>query len=389
MIGKKFLQPWLLLSAIIVANVGVWLWISGNPAQQQSESDGSPEPSLLSTQDKKGAPRRMPPPAELPRDSKPAKRDYVTAPGGLDPEKAALLLKQSGSRFPDITERCFYCAGIIRSLCEAGYSEEAWSMIEPSAGMLRNGQLSQFFASSQMDEDMLIAKMKEIPTEAGLSALGGFIRRYPVNELKGLIESGKLQNALGNQLQHSDIEGSMEIAVMLAASKVAAKDRPQMMAVASDLYHSGLMSDRAFYNILNKDRMGDAFERWQMLDAIGFTSDGRDQKYRDAMISNMMDKDPLRTIGLLNSDTSTLSDFKAGIESWLQIDSGGASNWYRENSASLDPKRRDTVAAAHVSLALEISELSSAAEWLNQISDPEMKSQLAQRLADLHAKSNP
>lgn len=379
----------LVLTLASIAAAGVGLWCSTNLSGSSSPVGGTAD--TTSQGSRSAREQKIEPPetgTKRNRAGNEKEKNPFNVPSNLTPAQASDLLGQAPQLFPNVYERSIYCCAILRSLCESGYSEEAWSMIEQNVGTLRRGQLSQFFASAQLSDAELLEKMRDDPTELTAS-LRGYVRRFDASELKSLIQSGKLQNALGD-LQKSQIEGALVTALQLESTKAEKKDLAEIFKSAADLYNAKLMDERAFYDILNRKSVGDSFERWDLLESSGFNGGGRDREFRNAMITGMIDNDADRAMEVLRRNTRgvDLGDLGSAMSTWLQNDSQAANTWYQKNQASFTPSQKNVISEANFSLALEFSELDTAQSWLNTISDSEMKTRLTQRLNEAREKSS-
>lgn len=311
-------------------------------------------------------------------------KEGISVPAGLDPATAEQLLKESARRHPDIVDRSKYCCGIIRSLCQAGYSEEAWGLMEQNVGMLRRGELAQFFASAQLPDENLISKLREDMTELTAS-VSGYFRRFDPHDLKGIVSSGKIQQALAGHIHENDIELGLIMNLQLATTRADKKDRGALVDVAVDLHESGLIGDHSFYQIVNRSSLGNAFDRWELLADSRFKDSRDDRSLRETMINNMVEQDAEKTMTLIagGSRNTSTADLKSAMSSWLGVDSKSANSWYASNLSTFSQQQRDAISEANFSQAIEYKEKDSAISWLNQISNPELKTSLAEKINEL------
>ncbi len=308
----------------------------------------------------------------------------ISVPSGLTPEKARHLMSQASSLYPDINERSVYCAALLRSLCEAGFSEEAWLLIDPVAGMLRRGQLSQFFASAQLEKGRLFELMRDDPSELG-SSLRGYLRRFTPSELKSILESGELTKYLGDDLKGAQIEGGVVVSLQLALTRAAPVERENVVEEIAKMYQDRLIDARAFFDILNRESVGDSFERWRLLQSAGIEDGGEDREFRDAMIRSMVDADGARALDLIaQTHGDDTIDLEAGFRQWLQNDPVSASSWFHQRISKMTDNQRDAVRAANFLNAVEFRDFESARAWLNEVSSVERKATLSSKLIPIN-----
>lgn len=247
---------------------------------------------------------------------------------------------------------------------------EAWKMIDPNPGMLRRGQLSQFFASSKLEKSELLAKLQELGPEA-CWGVPGYLRRFEVSELKSLIQSGELKQLLGDNLQDANLIAGVVANTQLALTAASPEQKLDVMRQIIDLYNSDIIQNQALFMILNRDSVGDVFERWKLLEESGYKNKNRVTKFSDAMISNMVDQDALRTIDAVrqNLHADDTHNFQTAVKSWMKIDSSGALEWYHSKSRVLSNVEKNAFAAANFQMAMEWGDQETAESWLNQIAD--------------------
>jgi len=294
----------------------------------------------------------------------------------VDPAKAQQLLRNAGSKFPDITDRAIYTCGIIRALCQSGYSEEAWLLLESNPGMLRNGQLTQFFRSAQLSESRLLELIKQVPHDSS-STVAGYISRFSISELPDVVNSGKLQETLGEALNKKDVMAGVIASSFREIGVKNSSYESNVLAMEKlvKLHSAGFLDDNAIYNIVDRPDVGSVFDGWSILDGVKFRAVDKNNKVRSNMISKMVDQDALRAVDMMrgNSRDGRNDDLYKAIQNWVRIDSSMMLEWYNSTSKSLSNMDADAVATANISLAFKSDELDSASSWINLIRDPELK----------------
>ena len=300
----------------------------------------------------------------------------------LTPELAALELEESRS-IRDISQRASKCHGIIKELCENGYVEEAWALIEHDFGRVRTLEIEAFFGSLKVGLPSFEAKFKELyNAEEKGRAMDSRMENYKVDEV---VSSLKNQDGdsefktLGN-LDFSSFSNSVYNRLQIDLPGLPVEEREGRLATAHDLQQERLIRPVELIRMLWD--MGDysAFSKWEKLSQYTSGVDyGSDRGYidhtRDDIVEKMVRESSVETIGIvLKSEGDRGSrDIQVAFGKWAELDSRGAAEWYEKNAATLSLEKKSSVAAGFFGKAFENNELAVARQWADQIADPKMR----------------
>ena len=296
-------------------------------------------------------------------------------PQQLNPGLAKRLIEESFELYPGMVERASYLANIIQALCESGYCEEAWNMIDQHAGMIRSFQITQFFKSSNLDHEVLFAKMRGIP-ENNSAAINGFFSRFDPDELMNLLKSD-LGNNIGRMSSNFNIKSAISSSLMLSLSNTPNSEHHRIIGSIFDFHQQGLIDERDVYLIINRNSIGTPFERWEYLESIHI-SDQHALDMRKSLIRNMVGLNAVEAMDVLMK--SNVIDFKSGVDEWIHNDPTAAASWYERNRNHIEPVYRNAVAESGFDLAISYRDFDVASQWMMQVTDDDLRSKLVEKI---------
>lgn len=300
------------------------------------------------------------------------------SPEVLDPLTARKLIDLAPDAYPDVVERSMFLATIIRDLCEAGYSMEAWDMIDPNIGMVRNFQITQFFKSADLDLSMLYEKIRQVPMER-TSSINGLLRRFTPDELLELLTSDSFSSSMEGLLQGFDLSRSASAALGLYFREAEPNDRGWVLGEVVKFHQEGLIGDGDIYQIFGGRNL-DPFERWDFIER--FSVDNKAEiGMHAALLRNMVDRDAVKAMSVLID--SDVSDFKAGMDAWFVNDPTSVVAWYERNVEQMAPEQIDAVSHSGFDLAMRYSDYDAASRWVGQVMDDELRVELEKVLDEV------
>lgn len=305
----------------------------------------------------------------------------------ITPESARRKLEEARA-IPNLRERANECRKIIAALCEAGFPEEAWSLIETNPGIVRSSELFAFFSSSGLTLEALSGKMEGLLYDGESSeALGGYFSSLSLAEMASLVTRDR--KALGS-LPGMDDRGlkraiTEDLLNKLSAAKSGKNDPVEVLRTAVDFHRGGLVTDFGLASILKIDPTRDTFQKYQALSAaVENTGPGIEaSEVRNDFIRDMIYEDAPRTMEtvVLSRGQKGLNDLATAVERYELIDPVRAVKWYDENLTRLSPAQQDAASIAFFRSALRDVTPDKASTWLERIQNPQMKQEAEAALA--------
>jgi hypothetical protein len=295
-------------------------------------------------------------------------------------ESASVRLANFTSGHPDIAERCEFTKKLITELCAQGKDDEAYGLIHPNAGHMRQMGLFAFYSNSSLDKNELMAMVRREDFTDMLGAMHGYMRGMEIDQLKAETESSRVADFLrerGSEMPPDLIKGAIAVALQDHLKDAGPEESREIFNVAKDLVANGKMSDYELYVLAGDNKSLTSFEKWDFLKDIDPKDQNEaDQNYktknREKLIASMMRADGGKTMGaLLDGQTpGRVADVNTAVRVWNQLDSEGVADWFQQNQSSLSPTKGALVATTLSTIAAEFMEYDSARRWAGQIRDP-------------------
>lgn len=323
----------------------------------------------------------------------PGKKPKGGVPDNVTPEQAKQLLEDFFRKTPKMDERKAFATALLRKLCKAGFSEEAWNIIPEDLSSIRTAMLRDYFAHAELAPRDLLVKIGEMDSDIS-EGFSGYLSRFSAAELPDLLSSPDLKSLLAqmgperaDQLQISRNTGVL-LKRQLVDDPVA---NTAVLEVAGELKAMGLLSSSHYVDVVIRDKTRDDFQKWEILQSID-PGTGKERKAiqnaKGEIISAMCQKNPADTMDqmLISSQADKEQNIGAAVDHWLYLDPKAATGWFEENRSKLNPADRNLVAAAFSNEMMESREFDRAKVWIEQISDPAAKERAYGKLAETMEK---
>jgi hypothetical protein len=299
-------------------------------------------------------------------------------PPKMTPEEAKKLIADFAAENKDLNSRAAFAEGVLRKLCEDGYSREAWGLIDAGNGIVRNFGLSTFFRNADLPPSELLEKIASVPTLDMYTCFSGFLNRYPPDQLSTLLGSPEVDRFLSAvDRKYVSVNASVSSVLLGAFNKMPPEERGETYQIARDLNSKGLLEPHDFILMTQRYSNKNIFDQWEDIRTVNLTAWDSDvvRKQRYSMLSAMVTEDaPAAVKTILNNDGEQAGkDMTLALQSWTNLDSQGAADWYKSNQASFSGKQRELVSSSFAEAAISSLEFDSARLWAEQIQDPETR----------------
>ncbi len=290
---------------------------------------------------------------------------------------------QEALQIEDIGSRAKECSEIIMQLCLAGYTSEAWELIDKDFGRVRTFELDAFFRTPNMDVALFKEKFKSLyNSEESRSAMNSWFSNFDPNQITGslLNSESNQQFLLMKDLDSACFSNAVYNRLHDGLETLSISDGDNRLNSADTLQKKGLLRPieiiRMFSDLGN---LGN-FEKWDRFKK--YTADvnyGSDQGFVDHvsndMIKSMIRESATKTVlTILNEDGDMGAKYlQFAVQEWSELDSRGAFDWYQKNSKILSAEKKSYVAAGFFGKAFDNNELDVARQWANEINIQKMR----------------
>lgn len=307
----------------------------------------------------------------------------------LTPEIAKSRIEEYFAKTPDLQERAKFACDMIRQLCENGFSEEAFQILDANYGLVRENEILTLFAAADLPNSELLGRIDEVSTYKGDKrlAMKGYLNRFKLDELVRNVSDPEFQAMLsrGNKLSSYSLSAAVADALELAPSKSDGATKIQFLDTSKELVEKGFLRPSDFLAIANESVSEDPFESWKLIQGvippgtlISNDDDGAD--LGESLIAKMVMSDGSKTLNNLLK----VEDYRSvnhAITQWTHSDPSGATKWYESNAGRLSPNQNNAVSSAFASTALQSFEFDAARAWAEKVQDPKAKEDMLNRIA--------
>lgn len=369
----------LLLISLTIACVVVWL-VDPFTIDMKSGSESSPPHSAKKEMRANAADTRASNSAIIGMEL----GDYPEINSSLTPELAKKLKAEFFLRESDIGKRCLFSSMLISQLCENGFTEEAWDMIDREYGDVRGGELGTFFNKANLPLNVLLNKIPALDVHGDKStAFSAILTRYDLKDLEKLLSSPEMVSFMNQNMKDKfglQVSGSVSVSIQLAIHEKSGEEFKNILEIASRFNSSGLLDANDLMLILSKsDRIQNAFEKWDIVEMVQPVSryEPDTRRQRDDLIYTMVRSNSSLAMNqiLESGGVQKTNDIHAAIRAWTAMDSKGASDWFRANRANLSSENSNKIASAFATEAMNSAELEGAQLWAGQITDAQLRAE--------------
>lgn len=332
-----------------------------------------------------------------PREQKPADpgRRYFKLPDDpewkrlsttITPATARDLLEQSKLQDTNIDTRAEKAWLIINLLCQNGYTREAWDLIDPEQGEVRNKALGGFFRDAELPKAELLALADALTGGERSSSLFGYWSRFSPEEFAKLDMSE-------TPIRSSSEAGAFRRAVEEVISQAFDPKNPDAskwlrhdaLVQAVKLANGGTFPYSDLNTILSKDPSKDGFTYWEAIKQVSpelratQTQGMNNYNGPDSMIIRAMaTQDPKRTMEMtLVPDSHESKYIHIAMSQWLEKDFTNADTWVQQHLPNFTPDQQERTAVAYIRAQVARGNYQAAEQWLPSIQNQKWKDAVA------------
>jgi predicted Ser/Thr protein kinase len=298
----------------------------------------------------------------------------------LTPEEAAILLNRARNETKSERQRTRIGTVAISILCNKGHGEEAWKLISPEPGKVRELQISTWFSSSKASLADRLARIGRLRESADRISAFGFLLENQANiDDICKLDFSSLQ-LMSPEERKQVVSSLLRIAGGSPYSGNLAPDDMRMLRKCLSLTAEGWLSPDEGERIFQYANEHRPFLQWDMLETVkwDFPRNAYD-RIRKAILENMAAEDPERTIRIL-AEKMPLKEqypFLANVYKKMHEDAPATSQ-AKVNTllAELDARTGQLLIECVARTAVQSGELEIASEWMERLTDNFKRKQL-------------
>lgn len=308
-------------------------------------------------------------------------------PADLTLAQASSLFEDFKSKHPGNKERLKFAQDMMKKLCELGYTQEAWDLIEKDQGDVRNNQLGAFFANAKLSNSELLGKISQSSLADIHVNFSGFMSRFKPEQYEEIVNSPDFKKFLGGLGQldsksaavfKNNISSGLGSAITISLYESPGQSQ-DLLRIAARLNSEGVLDTSRFMDLAARFGSGDPFGSWSLISSVDSGGQTTVGQQRNNVIRNMLEADAPKALSTVldNGSPSRASDIKSAVESWVNLDSRGATDWFQQNRATLSPEDGDAIAFIFSSYVGD-----GAQQWAEQIRNPTLKAEAIKKIAE-------
>lgn len=304
----------------------------------------------------------------------------------LNPDLARDMLERSKTEDTNIDARAEKAWLIINLLCQNGYTDEAWNLIDPEEGEVRHKGLGGFFRDADLPKSELLSLADGMTGRDRAASLFGYWSRFSPEEfvkldmaetpLRSWSDTGAFRRAVEEVISQAFDPKNPEASKWL---------RHDALAKAVELANGGTFPYSDLKTILSKDPSKDGFVYWDAIKNVSpelratQTQGMNNYNGTDSMIIRAMAvQDPKRTMEMtLVPDSHESKYIHIAMGQWLEKDFTNADTWVRQQLPNFSEDQQERTAVAYIRAQVARNNFEEAEKWLPLIQNRKWKDAVA------------
>ena len=310
----------------------------------------------------------------------------------INPERAKKLLLEYG-KISSMQERSILVSKLMKDLCNAGYSEEAWQMIDEKYGTVRTSQIYVFFSTAKLSQSQIFDKISEL-RETGydneqMMALSSYMGKYGTDEIGSLLANAQFKALADSAVSKDQFKNMMESFFIMKLDDQTGDNQKRIIENAEQLYSKDFLSSDDILSILRRANSLNPFEKWDSISKTIPNAPDDPERNREKIIQQMITENAPNAMDLLISSkgTQTSSDLLSALKKWTIEEPDAANKWYGKNQKILSDDQQDAAVRAFSELAMGYGEKENALQWANQIKNSDLKAKILNEISPTALKT--
>ena len=293
----------------------------------------------------------------------------------LTPAKARELLEFDKLNEPNLEVRAERAWRIINQLCQNGFSQEAWEMIDRDQGIVRQLSLNGFFRDANLPKGEILGLLNGLEKKERATGLSGYWDRFAPEEFVHLnMSEFEIRSPEEKAALRQTLEAMIGRAFDSDNPEIGKVIRQDLLNLAADQIGLGVFAYSDIGKMLGQDPSKDGFAYYEALQRVdpAYRRNQDTLKGTDAQVVRaMVTQDPQRTMDMTLVEGSWVKGKGyVALEKWGTMDYRAAEEWYRRNEGKAD---RDSSAVAFMRACDTLGRLDEALQWYARIESQSWK----------------
>lgn len=301
----------------------------------------------------------------------------------MEPVRAREKMREAMA-VPALNVRAKMAGEIIRDLCLAGHAEDAWKMVDPAKGQVRDVELMAYFRYAKLEPMELLEKAGELPDKAEVRrALDGYLSGGTLEDVHGVVALPGFAEGL-RELEAGYPPEMKPVVAELVRDRLRAsrsdQERDAVARFAWKMHELKAIDTSLWMEVTKVNDLRDAFERWEevraLTEAEGLFQEG--DPHRSGMLQKLMMEDAGKAMSVLvpRDDRQGRVDLVDAVRLWYERDWPSTGKWLEKHAQELDQGQRDAVYAALAKYEASAGDAAKARGWAEKVGDAEIRGEL-------------
>ena len=292
-------------------------------------------------------------------------KEWLKLSASLTPAAARKMLERDRLEEKNIEVRAEKAWRIINQLCQNGFPNEAWEMIESDPGVVRQKSLNGFFRDATLPKAELMGMLDGLEKKDRAMGLSGYWNRFAPEEFVRLnMNDFEIRSPEEKAAFRQSFDAMIAQAFDPENPEIGRGVRQELLNLAADQVNGGIFAYSDFGKMIQQDPSKDGFAYWDAMARVdpGLRQGQDSLKGTDAqVIRAMTTQDPERTLNmtLLEGSAARTKGYIA-LEKWLTLDYRKAEEWYQRNQ---DKAGADSSAVAFMRACATLGDYQKALDW--------------------------
>ena len=302
------------------------------------------------------------------------------------PPQAEILLSRAEKEITSEGKRSTFCSTVIMLLSKNGFSEEAWKLISPIAGVVRQGEISSWFRYCELSPTERMARIGSLNgTEDRKAAMYDIFSYADADQLCELDF-----NSLAFRSPEERTQAERSFINRLEFTSGNREDRSKLLEKTVELVADAWLNGSTAGSIFAGAGGSDSFAHFDLLERKKPDLPRKDYEgIRDAIIVEMADEDPNRAVRTLVEKVPVKERYGCLAKVYERMRRDAPETCVARIEALLpefDAPTREQLRECVAREALRAGDLEQVREWTGRISNEKVRRELNESCAGVEER---
>lgn len=298
----------------------------------------------------------------------------------INPEQAAILMERGRNEIKSMSGRYRLATLVISALCNQGYAEDAWNLISPDAGKIREAQVATWFDSSKESLNVRMKRIERLsdPGERKNALMFLFQGGSGIDEICAFDFNKLIPNSI--EERHWVSSSLIKLAYQ-TPSKKTPEDIIKLLRKCLELASEGWLNPSEAGQMFQAAEGSSSFAQWEILEDMKWNLPKTSYvRIQEVVIKNMASEDPERAIRMLVESIPRKQRDSMLSKAYQKMREDAPDTCVERVQKLLpefDPGTVEQLGSFVIRGALQSGDLDLAKEWMPRISNVKLRLELA------------